>query len=202
MKRMTFVTVVLLSGGVLAASEDALANPPAACSSVPAARAYSAGHRSGESLTESAWAGVGENPDRVDDLKRVIIQTIGGRVGTSLPAGASVLAQCRFSGLLQGALDQLEVIQDVVIQQCILDGDFFGDFLGTVYCDISESLGGLGTVGVIVRPTNPGTCGSNYQTSCDANFNSTAAANAGCGPYLTGVFVAVRNEFRNNQCTY
>jgi len=202
MKRMTFVTVVLLSGSVLAVSEDASAAPPAACSAVPAARAYNAGHRSGESLTDSAWAGVGENPDRLDAFKAAIVQTIRSRVGTSLPPGASVPAQCRFAGLLQGALDELALIQDEVIRQCILDGDFFGDFLGNVYCDISEALGGMGTVGVIVRPTNPGTCGTNYQSSCDTNFNTTAAANVGCGPYLTGLFLPVKNEFRNNQCTY
>jgi hypothetical protein len=197
---MTFVTVVLLSGSVLAASEDAIAAPPAACSAVPAARAYNAGIRSGESLTDSAWAGIAENPDRLDELKRVVLAAVRSR--TSLPPGASVVAQCRFAGFLQGTLDELAVLQDLVVQQCILDGDFFGDFMGNVYCDVSEGLGGLGNVGVIVRPTNPGTCGVNYQRSCDANFNSTAAANVGCGPYLTGAFLAVVNEYRNNQCTY
>lgn len=185
----------------------ALTVPPAACASGRNLSGWNAGHSGGVNITDSAWRAVGQNPDRIDELQADITFAVTHAVPTT-PA-PSTYALCRFAGIQAGALDEVQVLQDLVIHACILDGRFVGGMNAQLYCLLSElfpphpptSPGGLPDPGAFIRPPT-GTCGANYEVECDFEFDSTSASFPGCGPFVTTPLDIVAHHFRDEMCTY
>jgi hypothetical protein len=195
--RGTIACLSLVAAWAGWAREAAAFTPPAFCTSVRNVAGYNTGVAGGTSITNAAWNGVGQDPDRIGDLQAAIT----GALTSAAPTTTAVYVLCRFAGIYDGALARLAQLQADVINQCVLEGTWIGYLQAQLYCGISIDLQGIADLGAIIRPP-AGLCGSNFEVSCDADFDTEAAAYPGCGPYITGGFAGIATHYRDLQCTY
>jgi hypothetical protein len=174
---------------------------------------------SGERAALSAWYAIGGegdavrgmdeweipevgNPEVVDRYQDKLLLALNRILAGISTAGISDYADCRFSGFINGTLDKAYLISFYLIQTCVLDGEFWGDFMGTVYCADSIAFDGLVELGLI--PRDPvGLCGAHFQWACERVFEETTEAYAGCDPYDDdSSYADVWEEFQYNECSY
>jgi hypothetical protein len=174
---------------------------PAACSATRNAQAYQAGVLGGASLVRQAWAAI-RDCDRIELLESVVQAGLRRSVPTSSP---TPYLQCRFAGMVNGAMAETEGLFYQCADACYMEGQFVGEIAAFAYCELSILLGGLALADDFIRgPVQ--TCGLGFEIACDTNFVTTAMtysnASGSCTPYTRNPFVAVFEQTRENQCAY
>jgi len=188
---------VLFSSAVASAQ-----TPPAACTAIRNASAYRAGYITGRSLVRQAWSGVMNDCDRVEDVEYAVSTALQRSVPTS--AGTPYLT-CRFAGLAQGALSQVDGLFTTCADECYVEGQFIGEVSAMAYCELSILLNGLGIDDLLIRGSVQ-TCGLSFEIACDSNFETTAISYSNpfgrCLPYVRAPYDAVFAQAQYNQCAY
>lgn len=195
-RRAGFLGSALAAGLLLFPRESGAAAPPP-CASGQNLVTYNSGVASGRALARTAWVGIGQDPDRVEELAGAIIALLR----RTRPKRVGAADGCRVGGVIEGAVSELLVIQDTVIRQCILDGETWGALAAELYCGIAVGVGGVNLEAYLARKP-VGICGTNFQQSCDATLVDAARASAECLPYIQGPFANAFARYQNNQCTY
>lgn len=199
----TFGTCILLTvllGGVsrVAFADDSI---PAACAGPRESRGYRGGEMAGKSLIRSAWRSV-RDCDRMETFEDIVTRTLDRY---SLPASATPYSVCRYSGMVNGMLDQLDEQFLECQAQCFEEGRISGEIAAIAYCELSIALGGLSTADDFIRmPVRM--CGLNFEIGCDLEFMDVTLlyANPGgtCEPYTRDRYYEVWDQTRHNQCAY
>lgn len=141
--------------------------------------------------------------DQIDNVTDIVF---GALDRLSLPPNASNRLACRFLGIHEGALAELDNQNFACEDECTADGADFGKVAAELYCDLSIFFGGLESPDPLFRqPVN--TCGLFYEISCDTQFVDTSLgfvdlAGESCEPFTEGEFEEVWVESRANQCAY
>jgi len=196
-----FWTFLILS--VLFSSTAARAQtPPAACSATRDASAYYAGYLTGGSFVRQAWSGVMNDCDRIEAVELAVATALRRSLPTTSP---TTYLQCRFAGLAQGAMGEVDGLFATCADQCYLEGQFVGEIAAITYCELSILLQGLGIADLLIRgPVQ--TCGLSFEIACDANFETTAIGYRNpfgqCLPYVRAPYSEVFEQARYNQCAY
>lgn len=177
---------------------------PAECSSARPARFYDRGFDGGASMTDQAWNGVGQDPDKVDQLQDAVLAAVAA---LGVPPAPSPTALCEFLGFVDGLRYELAVIQYTVVGMCVEDGTFTGHFVAVAYCKLSLALGGLGLDEDLIRLA-VGLCGASFQAACESTLDTETLAFPDvvnghvCSDYVVAPFNGVYAQVRNNQCAY
>jgi hypothetical protein len=170
-----------------------------------AARAYVAGMDSGKKLVTRAWSQVNDC-DALEDFADIVVENIQSYSVSSRTA----YVICRYTGLVDGAFEQLDRVWTTCDDQCCLEGEVIGQLSAELYCELSIILGGLLDPDDFVRgPVT--TCGLEFQTCCDSTFIGTSRNYVGydlsgrataCLQYTQGSYQSVWTETRNLECAY
>jgi hypothetical protein len=187
--------------GFLSFPAGAQAQVPDECQDSVSQRAYNAGALTGASLTRQAWNAVNDC-DRVEDFETIILNTLDKY---DLPQNAPNYLICRYSGLVQGILDTLDILYQNCVEQCEAEGEIAGDVSAIAYCELSIALGGLTSADAFIRgPVQ--VCGLSFEVGCDSMFNATSLVYANamgtCLPYTEDPFDVVWDQARYYQCAY
>jgi hypothetical protein len=197
--KKTVLSLVIMTATLLVGVVPAFATPPD-CSSGRNLRGYNAGVTIGRSIVRQAWNSIGQDPDRFDELVDTVHDAVWVAIG-GLPSDASDYTKCRAKGLGQGVCDQLDDIQVVVVGQCVLDGEVWGDLSAVLYCGLSLALGPQEALGLIpVSPTN--LCGDSFEDSCQSEFASVAAAEPTCEAFIEAPNDDVYADWQVGMCAY
>jgi hypothetical protein len=177
------------------------------CSTARNARSYQQGVGIGQSLTNTAFAAanVEEDPDRLEEFRDAVLNALGSAFPTTF---STDFLTCRAQGLLDGATARLGELQETVLAQCLLDGEFWGDFSANLYCTILERLLNPNPSSLPFQFPRPpaGLCGTEFEHGCDEEFEAVALDPTGtrvsCFPFSRASFVPLFRATQNNQCTY
>ena len=175
---------------------------PTECQGRAESRAYRGGVAAGGSLVRQAWNGLKSDCDRVEEFEDIVTNALGRY---SPAADISLSSLCRFTGVVDGILDQLDTTFLACTDSCFLEGSFAGEISAIAYCELSIALGGLTTADAFIRgPVK--VCGLSFEIGCDTSFSTTCGsyvnATGECAPFTVDTFYAVFSEAQNNQCAY
>lgn len=177
--------------------------PPAECAGRFDARQFGTGFDIGARTVHAAVSRVNDC-DQIDQVTDFIIDTVDR---LTPPAGStSTRIACRFAGIVEGVLSELDNQNFACEGSCTAEGEEFGLLSAELYCDLSIFFGGLLSPDPLFRrPVN--TCGFFYEVSCDSQFISTSQsfvdpAGEACLPFTEGEFEEVWVQSRANQCAY
>lgn len=160
--------------------------------------------KAGVKLVRQAWRGLGEDPDRVDELSTRVVRRMRERLQGAWRGGDKrPRMKCRAKGLRNAALGELERIQAEVAGACFLDGEFVGDFNAQLYCALSEVVGGLAE-GLDFELPEPQTaiCGGSFEQACQQTFAERARNDAACAEYTEPPHETVFEENQLSLCVY
>lgn len=183
----TTVRLIAVLSTILSASRTTLATSdsdvPSACSaSIEAQTAYSAGLRLGKSLIQRTWQSVNDC-EQLDYFS----QTVRSTIDSYVILGASTNIICRYTGMVDGADDELHVVWTTCGGSCCLEGQTVGALVADLYCQLSALLGGLVAPDEFIRrPVS--TCGG-FSDCCAQVF--TDATQSQCQDYTIQPFYDV-----------
>jgi len=128
---------------------------------------YRAGVGQGTSTVDQIWESdaIGENPDNWETLISHVTDTIPNTVAAVRQSTWNDYLMCRTQGLLDGAVCRMNEIDPV--PGCQLDGADWGKMSASIYCIMSDALGGLGDVEPWFFRPSPGLCEDGFQNSCE-----------------------------------
>lgn len=198
-KLVHIISAAMLALSVMVVSSDASATLN--CSAARDTRSFNTGRALGANLVDSAWNGIGQDIDQVDQFRSLVIRTLRG-VLRAVPRDTSTFALCRAQGLLVGAVDRLNAIQDEVGEFCFLEGSFWGELSAEIYCALAVALDGLGVTGIELPEPATLTCGENFEDGCAEKYESVATGSAECRPYTQGAHTPAYEENLQLQCAY
>lgn len=210
---MRAVVLGLVCACLLASAQSASAQDvPAACSGALNTRAFNVGKMTGTSLLRQAWNAVNDC-DRIEEFEDMVIPVL---LRYSPGDAPTPYTQCRFLGLVQGMLDELDGLFTGCANQCFQEGQFAGELSALAYCELSIALGGLVTADQFLRgPVQ--VCGLSFELGCDSKFSTFATFYTNdlgerCEPFTEdadgcpgsgdGCFFEVFDQARENQCAY
>ena len=178
------------TGTTLAAPDG---QPPQGCvASQTTQRAYNMGVQLGKTLVDSAWQSVNDC-SKLDQFSEVLKSDINSYV----LRGTSSYTICRYSGLVDGAYEELHAVSSICGGPCCWEGQMIGVLGAAAYCTLSAVFGGLSVPGDFVpRPVY--TC-SGFSACCIETF--TIATVADCKLYTDPPFADVWTNSRTLQCT-
>jgi hypothetical protein len=193
----TLFTLVLTISGIAKAQDV-----PVACNTKTFNRnAYLAGFHSGQLLVSQAWDRINDC-DKIETFDNIVISSVDS---LTLPLNPSLYVTCRYTGIIDGVLQQLADMDGSCTNQCFADGTVIGQISAQAYCDLSIALGGLGDLFAFMRAPVQ-VCGFSFQLGCDSTFIGFAATylNMGqaCSIYTVSPFDIVFDNTRNFQCAY
>lgn len=188
--------------GLVAVAEGAAAEPPTQCKDEKLEKAFHRGWEAGKRRVAQVWSDFGEC-GQVDEFVERVIERIQDLVPDREKDKAR--KRCRYVGMLEGVLDELDVIQQGCVTECFLDGDVVGAIEAKTYCDlIIEAAGELDPAAWIRMPV--GTCGVAFEVGCDAQFLATTRAYqnefGACLPYTTEPYFEIWDVSRLQSCDY
>lgn len=213
----------------LASTVSAQANPfatptaPSVCASDSRNKTgYNTSVTAGSSRINAVWnsATVNHNLDNLsaqyDTLMSALSHQVASLVGTS---AITQYTKCRAQGYIDGYIFRLFQL----FGQCVGDGADWGQFTANLYCDLSLSIGGLGSDDLIIR-TPVQLCGNLFELSCEdthqyvaeegdhvildivqqyfSAHSFTPVTFLGCKPFTTGAYLDAYQTALNNDCTY
>jgi hypothetical protein len=194
-------TVVLVVLNALAYNVAHAQTLPSSCQATRDQRAYATGQRSGASLIRQAWRSVNDC-DRVEQFEDLVMNTVDAYAPGPAPTNYSL---CRYSGVIDGILNELDNTFIGCSDACLLEGQFAGELSAVAYCELSIALDGLATADAFLRgPVQ--VCGLNFEVGCDSEFLGVCTNyqndEGSCLPYTEDTFFAVFDQARTNQCAY
>jgi len=174
---------------------------PNQCSSATNTRAFRAGRMAGSSLVRQSWASLNDC-DRVEQFEDLVTSSLERYVPGNAP---TLYTQCRFAGVVQGVLDELDTVFVDCTDACFREGKFAGEISAFAYCELSIALNGLETADDFLRgPVQ--VCGFSFEVGCDSEFIAVASSYenelGACEPFTVNTFVEVFDQARENQCAY
>jgi hypothetical protein len=196
MRHVTAVLVcmVLLGVSVSSSAQDI----PAFCTGSNA-KAFLDGKKLGPSLVRQAWAGFRGGCAQ--------IEVFADKVNTAFAAAnltaPTTFTKCRYLGWVQGAVEQVDTFFNSCADTCFLEGEFVGNLVADVYCQLSIALGGLATADDFIRgPVE--VCGLGFETACDSTFltKTTGFPGGQCLPFTREPFLDVYFQTQTNQCAF
>jgi hypothetical protein len=171
------------------------------CSTGSKKAQYNTGKKLAAMIVNQAWATVGEDPLRFEELSETVRTAVGNAIQNLASQNPSEAVQCRAKGLAQGLCDALDDIQTEVEGVCLLDGEAWGELSAELYCSLSIAFGGLDVVGLL--PAAPvGLCGQSFEESCEDTFADLTTADDECADFTVGSFLAVFTESQTNMCIF
>jgi hypothetical protein len=201
--RSLVVPSTLALGLVAPIDSHAGSTAPDACSTGLQARAHAMGVELGEELVLRAWELVPDGCDSMELVESVIFDELQA---LSLPPDPSPVTTCRYIGTFDGVFAALGDQFSECIQQCFLDGSFWGELSGLIYCELAIALGGLGSVDLLARAPVEGLCGLSFEIGCELTYVATAEQyenqSGACLPYTQGDYFEVWDDSRANMCSY
>jgi len=165
--------------------------PPVCAESARAKMAYSTGLQSGKSLVERAWLSVADC-GQLGYFSSVVRDNINAYA----LQGASTYSICRYTGMVDGAYQELDTVWTSCGGACCWEGQVIGELAWDVYCQLSELLGGLDIPADFV-PKPVTTC-TGFSPCCDEVFMDTTQVQ--CADYTTQPFYAVWQDSATLQC--
>lgn len=194
--------LMVLTAGKTALAEDI----PPGCSKNPYnTKAYQTGIYQGKCLVQRAWRAT-SSCDNLEAFSDIVTKN----VKSSAPTGATEYSVCRYTGLYDGVLQELDSVWTGCEGQCCQEGSVIGELAADMYCQLSILLGGLADPNDFVRrPVF--FCGFAFQVCCDATFLSSSLIYQGpdstgqmtqCTPYTEPPFIEIWNNTRELQCAY
>lgn len=226
------VSALAASSLMLAITESvALAAPcddvlvPPECDTAREVRGFTAGKYLGRATVEQIWNTLGEDPDQWDTLVEQVDGTIPGVVVSLYSSNWDDYSECRAQGFLDGSMCEMAELNP--IPGCLLDGVDWGSISSSVYCGLSEALGGLVDMPPWFLREPEGLCGEGFQLYCEDTYRYGAtfgadtlseevlallAANgilpedllqtAECVPYTEGDYLTTFDNSVYVECTY
>ena len=97
----------LLGAALFLCAGQTLAAPPQCADGGRKQGHYQAGRAQGHKLVESAWAGLGQDCERRDDLDTIVLDALARLVP---PPGSGEALLCRYQGVEDGAGEELAEI--------------------------------------------------------------------------------------------
>jgi len=170
--RMWAIAVLSATGTALAASDG---NYPSACSeSTQVQRAYDTGMYLGKSLVQRTW-------QRINDCGQLdyFSQELRATIDAYVVQGVSTYLICRYTGMVDGADDELHEVWMTCGGSCCLEGQTVGALVADLYCQLSTLLGGLAAPDEFIR--RPVSTCSGFSDCCSKVF--TDASQLQCQDY-------------------
>jgi len=178
MTRKMTIGLVLVAAGVVTVGNESTAQArlPTTCRTTLTAPAectgrnltgYRAGVGQGTSTVDQIWESeaIDEDLANWETLVSHVTDTIPTTVAAVRRSTWNDYLLCRTQGLLDGAVCRMNEIDPV--PGCQLDGIAWGKMSASIYCTMSDALGGLGdVVPWFIRPS-PGVCEDGFQSSCE-----------------------------------
>jgi cysteine-rich repeat protein len=164
---------------------------------------YNLGFLKGGNLVDQAWNAIDQDCNAlVEDtfFKTIILNLI---YGMSLPPDATERVACHFYGSIAGIVARLLELEEECLEQCVLDGQFVGEFAAVMYCELSIALGGLSLADDLIEGILS-LCGAAMVPACENTFETVAATYEtisleSCAPYVD---TEVYDQAKHNQCVY
>jgi hypothetical protein len=158
---------------------------------------YRVGYQFGGSAVDQAWNSINQDCTQFEQFFTDV-----GRIFNNLymPSNPSINFTCRYSGIFNGGVNQLEGLWPLCEELCATDGRQVGMLVGQLYCELSIALDGLDLAATTYcrPPTN--WCSELAQSACEQEYTSftpayTNAFGDACKPFTEGMFTQPPPEF-------
>jgi hypothetical protein len=189
MKRITDFCVLgaLTLSLCLAGVANAAPNPPAECDGGRNERFFRFGYIKGASLVNQAWAGLGGDPCRSEELATFVDNVMAAFTAGAPPSDAPTTVLCHYAGSYQGAGERASELVRQCVGECCTEGELIGEMAAVFYCELSIQLDGLGLDDWLVE-LDTTLCSEEFTECCQRLFDDVTVAypspgDSQCEPY-------------------
>jgi hypothetical protein len=186
--------------------------PPEECLDARDLRFFNLGVFKGVSLVNQAWASLGDDPCRADNVESFVAVVIAAFEAGTPASGSPETVWCHWLGSYLGSAERADELFDTAqcAGMCCDEGRMIGEMAATFYCELSIEFGGLGLDQWLVAAELT-YCAENFVACCEEEFVNVTMAYPSQNdpqclaytpfdnpPYSEEVY----NQTKHNQCIY
>jgi hypothetical protein len=156
-------------------------------------------YQRGQKAVDHAFRKVRRDCERSDEFHAELID----RLEHWIPRGnGNRTPACIAHGLTSGVYAALAELEDDCFGICIRDGQAIGELSGSLYCQLSVALGGLGEIDLPTPEPPASLCDQRSQAACQGTFTNVSLAQSECLPFTEDDFETVFEQTRADQCAF